>query len=83
VAALEENERQITVMRNARAHPIAKDGDKRALRTEPGGETAAPHRIADALTNVAATLTAVEAFINDVLSQSRTPGRRPSAGDKC
>jgi len=82
MAALEENDRGIAAMSRARAHPVLQDGDKRAVRTSPESQTAEAHRIADALTNVAATLAAVETFVNDVLSQSRTPGRRPSAGDK-
>ena len=82
MAPLEENDQGIAAMSNARTHPALQDGDERALRTSPGSEIAEAHRIADALTNVAATLAAVETFVNDVLSQSRTPGRRPSAGDK-
>jgi hypothetical protein len=82
VAAGEETDRGIAAMSNARAYPVLKDGEERALRTSPGGQTVAPHRTADALTNVVATLAAVEAFVNDVLSQSQTSGRRPSAGDK-
>jgi hypothetical protein len=82
VAALEETDRGIAAMSGARAHPVLKDRDKQAIPASPGGETAAPHRIADALANVAATLAAVEAFVSDVLRLPGAPGRRPSTGDK-